>query len=128
MLTTKSFIIKGSLQKEILLDVITSNSPNLGQWNSKSFDLSQYISLNNTMQIIIETADWDFLDGHWVEGGFDKFEITSQTPSLIANSQNTEKELIKVVDLLGRTSNFKVNSLIFYIYDDGSVDKRIFVK
>ena len=110
------------------LDVITSNSPNLGQWNSKSFDLSQYISLNNTMQIIIETADWDFLDGHWVEGGFDKFEITSQAPSLISNTLNTEKELIKVVDLLGRTSNFKVNSLIFYIYDDGSVDKRIFVK
>ena len=80
------------------------------------------------MQIIIETADWDFLDGHWVEGGFDKFEITSQAPSLISNTSNTEKELIKVVDLLGRTSNFKVNSLIFYIYNDGSVDKRIFVK
>ena len=47
---------------------------------------------------------------------------------MIPNPQNTEKKLIKVVDLLGRTSNFKVNSLIFYIYNDGSVDKRIFVK
>ena len=110
------------------LDVITSNSPNLGQWNSKSFDLSQYISLNNTMQIIIETADWDFLDGHWVEGGFDKFEITSQAPSLISNTINENRELVKVVDLLGKTSNFKANSLIFYIYDDGSVEKKIAVK
>ena len=110
------------------LDIITGNFPNQGQWNSKSFDLSQYISLNNTMQITIETADWDFLGSHLVEGGFDKFEITSQAPSLISNTPNTEKELIKVVDLLGKTSNFKVNSLIFYIYDDGSVDKRIFVK
>ena len=78
--------------------------------------------------MIICIADWDFLGSHLVEGGFDKFEITSQAPSLISNTLNSDKELIKVVDLLGRKSNFKVNSLIFYIYDDGSVDKRIFVK
>ena len=27
------------------------------------------------MQIIVETADWDDFGGHWVEAGFDKFEI-----------------------------------------------------
>ena len=31
------------------------------------------------MQIIIETADWDALGGHWVEGGFDRLEIVVQS-------------------------------------------------
>jgi hypothetical protein len=29
------------------------------------------------MQLIIETADWDAQGGHWVEAGFDMFNITS---------------------------------------------------
>ena len=47
-----------------------SNLLEFGQWNSRSYDLSQYISLTNTMQISIETADWDAFGGHLVEGGY----------------------------------------------------------
>tara|TARA_B100000900_G_scaffold406543_1_gene417727 strand:- start:1033 stop:2106 length:1074 start_codon:yes stop_codon:yes gene_type:complete len=35
------------------------------------------------------------------------------------------KQLIKVVDLLGRESEGLINQPLFYIYDDGSVDKKI---
>ena len=108
---------------------MTPSSNELAQWNSRSFDLRQYISISNTMQIIVEIADWDALGDHTVEGGFDKFEITSQaTSSLIEPITNGNRKLVKVVDLVGRETNRNSNSVIFYIYDDGSVDKRFILK
>ena len=109
------------------LETLTSNSPNLGEWNNRSFDLSQYISINNTMQIIIETADWDALGGHWVEGGFDKFEIITYSSTSTNNIQTTKK-LVEIVDLIGRKVNSSKESILFYIYDDGSVEKKIILK
>ena len=35
------------------------------------------------------------------------------------------KQLIKIVDLLGRDSEGLINQPLFYIYDDGTVDKKI---
>ena len=48
-----------------------------------------------------------------------------------SNGQNdnklfpNNKKLIKIVDLLGRDSKGLINQPIFYIYDDGSVEKKI---
>jgi len=38
------------------------------------------------------------------------------------------KELLKVTDLLGRETKGKSNELLFYIYDDGTVEKRIIIE
>ena len=65
------------------LDIITASSNNLSQWAPKSFDLSQYISLNNNIRISVEIADWDINGGHWVEGGFDNFYISNQSISKV---------------------------------------------
>ena len=64
---------------------MTVNSPDMGQWNLRSFELSQYITLTSNMQLIIETADWDAQGGHWVEAGFDMFNITSVPQTGIEN-------------------------------------------
>ena len=37
----------------------------------------------------------------------------------------TKNKLINIVDLLGRKTNNKNNSLSFYIYDNGTVEKKI---
>ena len=37
------------------------------------------------------------------------------------------KNLVKIVDVLGREVNSS-NNILFYIYDDGSVDKRVIVE
>ena len=42
------------------------------------------------------------------------------------NGQNDNKKLIKIVDLLGRESKDLKNQPLFYIYDDGTVEKKIF--
>jgi hypothetical protein len=41
--------------------------------------------------------------------------------------QTTNKELLKVTDLLGRETN-QTNQPLFYIYDDGTVEKKIIIE
>ena len=36
------------------------------------------------------------------------------------------KKLVKIVDVLGREKEFRKNEILFYIYDDGSIDKKFF--
>ena len=80
------------------------------------------------MQLIIETADWDALGGHWVEAGFDQFSIT-KAPSAISEESKLEKgKLIKVVDVLGRKVIESNNSTLFYIYENGSVEKNFIIE
>ncbi len=46
-----------------------------------------------------------------------------------ANSEvNVNRKVIKVVDLLGREVVKKTNQPLFYIYDDGTVEKRIVIE
>jgi len=56
-------------------------------------------------------ATYDYCDGTWVG-------------PLLTRIQ-AEKELIMITDLLGRPTKEIKNQLLFYIYDDGSVEKKI---
>ena len=40
----------------------------------------------------------------------------------------TNKELLKVTDLLGRETKGTKNQPLLYIYDDGTVEKRIVIE
>ena len=47
----------------------------------------------------------------------------------VAETLNQKRELIKIVDVLGRTTtNQPTNTPLFYIYNDGSVDKKIIIE
>jgi hypothetical protein len=47
----------------------------------------------------------------------------------ISEQKNNKKKLIKIVDVLGRTSTEKqTNTPLFYIYDNGSVEKKIIIE
>jgi len=41
---------------------------------------------------------------------------------------NTNKKLIKIVDSLGRNTHQNNNGLLFYIYNDGSVEKKVVIQ
>jgi len=40
----------------------------------------------------------------------------------------TNKKLLKVTDLLGRETKGTKNEVLFYIYNDGTVEKRIVIE
>ena len=41
--------------------------------------------------------------------------------------ESSPKKLEKVLDVLGREVNHTTNQILFYIYDDGSVEKKFIV-
>ena len=49
-------------------------------------------------------------------------------PMGIEDIQNTDRQLFKIVDILGRDAKGKKNEQLFYIFDDGTVEKRIIIE
>jgi hypothetical protein len=48
--------------------------------------------------------------------------------STIHNLEYSNKNLIKIVDVLGRKTNPKNNTPLFYMYDDTSVEKKVVIE
>ena len=49
-------------------------------------------------------------------------------PSGILNVTNTEKILLKITDMLGQETPYKKRTPLLYIYNDGTVEKRIVIE
>ena len=45
--------------------------------------------------------------------------------TLIENISSKDNHLLKITDILGRETPYKKNTPLFYIYDDGTVEKII---
>jgi len=46
----------------------------------------------------------------------------------ISEENTSNKQLIRITDMLGRNANTTTNATLFYIYDDGSVEKKMILK
>ena len=46
----------------------------------------------------------------------------------VGELNNTPKQLVKIVDLLGRKTPSKPNTPLLYIYNDGSVERKMMIK
>jgi hypothetical protein len=56
--------------------------------------------------------------------------INCQNPTIVIEdiSLLLEKKLLKITDILGRETKGTKNDVLFYIYDDGTVEKRIIIE
>ena len=54
--------------------------------------------------------------------------IIINCPSTTIENIGSLKRLVKVVDLLGRESNEENNKILFYLYSDGTVEKKIIIE
>ena len=63
---------------------------------------------------------------HISNGMIGEFTVISGTTAI--NEHISNKELIKVTDILGRETKGTKNEPLFYIYDDGTVDKKIIIE
>ena len=91
-------------------------------------------AVNNPTLTCIEVDDENYSTTNWTD-------IDSQTsfstdwcincsilPLDITELNNTPKQLIKIVDVLGRETPFKPNTPLLYIYDDGTVERKVVLK
>ncbi len=54
--------------------------------------------------------------------------FTLNTVSAINYNNTNQRTLIKVTDILGRESNGTRDEVLFYIFDDGTVEKKIIIE
>ena len=87
----------------------------------------------------MEVDDVSYSNSNWVGNPDFYFDIGVSFSNNCNNScsnnntafdecENLNKELIKIIDILGRDINEERKTLLFYIYDDGTVEKRIIIE
>ena len=94
----------------------------INQWNMDSLPicLTALIDINGNVWtcMVCDTIVWN---------GTSWMMKTGQVTA-INELNSSNRELLKVVDILGRNANGNKNEPLFYIYNDGTVEKRIVVE
>ena len=138
MFLQKSFFDFGNLQAlnigSILTEVNTNNQivfqleydNGANLYRAQKFDWFFYTPPN---------PSWDCIMGSCVDLGNgmgvynDSIQcIISCNSTNIEEIHNANRKLIKIVDVLGRETPYKNNTPLFYIYNDGTVEKRIIIE
>jgi hypothetical protein len=64
---------------------------------------------------------------HWVIFA-DNFVLEETTASAVNEVNTNNKQLLKIVDILGKESSPNKKGLLFYIYSDGTVEKKLIIE
>ena len=107
-------------------------------WRKFAFRVSDYVSLTNNIQLKFIASDsirlGQNLDGgSLIEAAVDDlvlYEEKSST-SFLDQLSFTQPKIIKITNLLGEVvdhNNVLENTTLFYIYEDGSVEKKILIE
>jgi hypothetical protein len=99
------------------LDVRNGNNTNMVYFDSES---NPSLSCINVDDFQYSLFNWTYIDTQ-------HYFSNNCSPSAIEEN-STNKELLKVTDLLGRETKGTKNEVLFYIYDDGTVEKRIVIE
>ena len=70
----------------------------------------------------LDTLNGLYLDNNLIATGLMQLTTIAELPI------NENRKLLKMVDILGRETQSKNNTPLFYIYDDGTVEKRIVIE
>ena len=97
----------------IILNGQTTNSIQV-QWGNNSGMYHLYVIETDSNGCIGDTIFLNITIG-----------TTSNIESLISS---TDKKLISITDVLGQETPYRRNTPLFYIYDDGTVEKRIVIE
>ena len=103
--------------------------------NGNNDIITDFLAFNNPALTCIEVDDVAWSTANWtVAGGHIDAGVTFSTncsnacsgiPTTTEEYSNQPRKLIRILDLLGRETNFKPNTPLIYQYDDGSVEKVI---
>ena len=127
--TDGGFIISGFLisnQNDYDIFLLKTNANGVEQWQ-KTFGGSGMDASFAVRQTF---------DGGYVIAGFSETHTLIKTDGNgnitstfnISSINNSNGQLLKVTDLIGRETKGKKNEPLFYIYDDGTVEKKIIIE
>ena len=112
-------------------DSLANVNDSICYYNSASYDtLVSAISIN--WNGIILSSSGDYLLSLVNSVGCDSIAninfTFNTTTSMISYTNTYRKKLINIVDILGKTTTREKKKILFYIYDDGTVEKRMFIE
>ena len=58
----------------------------------------------------------------------DELNGITATSSINITEQKPERKLLIIKDMMGRKTEARSNSILFYIYNDGTVEKKIIIE
>jgi hypothetical protein len=97
--------------------------------NSSSYDtLVSSVNISWNGMILTNSGDYSFTLIN--SSGCDSIanlNLTINTTGIV-NLDHNNKTVIKIIDVLGREKKEKTNEALFYIYDDGTVEKKIIIE
>jgi Leucine-rich repeat (LRR) protein len=96
---------------------LKNGNPN-GLWYAMAY--------NNPDLFCVEVDNVAYANYNWSIDNSAVFS-TNCNPTAISNV-SVDRRLINIVDLFGMKVMKRVNQPVFYIYDDGSVEKRLFIE
>jgi len=105
-------------RNNLLTSLDVRNGNNLGLW--------YFTATFNPDLYCIDVDEVANANANWEKDSGCVF-FTDCFPSSIKN-YTAHKKLIKVLDVFGRSVTPKPNMTLFYIYDDGSTEKKIIIK
>ena len=119
-LSNNSELFEVSCGNNALISLDLRNGNNQGLW--------YFTSMFNPSLSCIDVDDVAYADYTWAVDTWTSFSNNCSSTSILEESPNTRKRLIRVVDLLGNNVSPRANIPLIYIYSDGSVEKRIFLE
>jgi hypothetical protein len=103
----------------LFVDSISASMPINYYWSTGSTSDTIHINQIGTYSVVVTDANGCT--------GISSITVTSLSTGIFDFFQNTNKTLLKITDILGRKTN-QTNQPLFYIYDDGTVEKRIVIE
>ena len=95
--------------------------------------ITYFNTINNPNLTCIEVDNMNYSAVNWTNIDPQTWYSTDCNNACSNTSNNSElnntpKQLIKIVDVLGRETPFKPNTPLLYIYNDGTVERKMIIK
>ena len=94
--------------------------------NGNTDGLWYFNSMNNPSLTCIDVNDVATAEYNWTSDSWTNFSTNCNATEI--EDYNSQRKLIKVLDVFGRSIIPKPNMPLLYIYDDGTVERKFFMK
>jgi len=94
--------------------------------NGNNSGLLYFTSMNNPALDCIDVDDLAWTNINWSKDSWTTFSANCNPTAI--KDYTSQRKLIKVLDVFGRSVTPKPNITLLYIYSDGTIDKKLIIK
>ena len=131
LLCQNNELVSLDLSQNVSLTTLSCHNNNLqciNVANGYNSFLNSFYSYNNPELMCVQvddaawsTANWTYIDPQ--TSFSEDCDYPSDCFTASVDELSTSKNLFQILDLMGRETTFKPNTLLIYVYDDGSTEK-----